>query len=479
MKKFLLLLTIGAMAGVANGQEASRSILNNDQVSAKTSHFSGRSIDQFNFSQADPAAAARTSVAYGPQDRWYDYVDSNFAIFGQGEGCHPVSSIAGTLVALWNDTTAEFGYMGSSGAAWYNDNWTSVGLGFAPWQNWWNTPYFSGEMAVRRSDSYVIDSVRAIGIYGRNTATVPKQNVVDSIRFDLVWGNGTQTSGDLPFYYFTGMTNYCVDTLNFLALFHDSLNNHATNQPSSTSNSSKYYAFPLHNTDMDTVNFHKAFPLSPAFAVGPSVVVAASVSFKSGDPTYPASGAVPRDTVQRADGTYKYNSFQSLVVYNGDVTSGTVSYANYDPANDLVSGYFKREGGYDGGWGGQYIPNWAWSTSTGASGLQYPDIWFHVHCTTCPIVNTSLEVATPTVNSLKAYPNPADNQLNIEYSLMKSSNVIVTLTNMVGQVVSEQHLGNVTSGTATINTTDIAAGMYIMTLSSDGHRTTNHIAIAH
>ncbi len=476
MKKLFLLFAVSALAGVAKGQEAAKSILSKtENQTALTSTFDGQTVSN---GKQDLTAlnGARTTVTMG---RWYDYADTFLNNFYQSGGCHGVPSTGSTLLTMWGDTTAEFGY--SDGTFGLN-TWTSVGQVILPFDNYWNNTIFNaGQMAIRSTDAYSVDSIIAVGIYGRSYATPAKRAVTDHIKFGLVHGTGA-TGTDLLGYYFHNMTNYCVDTLRYLQMFHDSLNNTAANSSASTVLSEHTYTFNLVEADTSTsMYFAKAFPLSPAFSVPAGSAVGAAVSFQSGD--YPTTGSsVPRDTVQYTDGTFKYGCFLPQIIYNG--TGGTtpiIQFMEYGWPSDHTVGHFKREGAGDAGWGGFYIPGWAWTTSSGPSALQIPRLLFHLTCTTCLTIGTaSLESNNITaLKSVKIYPNPAVSDLNIEFSLSQATKISASLSNVMGQVVATQDLGNVASGKVTFNTANLANGVYFYEFLANGSRSTGHVVVAH
>ncbi len=476
MKKLVLVMGIAALSGIANGQEATTSILNSNanQIS-RTGIYGGQSIAD---SKTGNLSGARTTTTLG---RWYDYADTFLNNAYQSGGCHGVPSTASTLITMWNDTTAEFGF---SDGTFGNNKWTSVGLVIVPYDAFWNNTIFPcGTLSIRPTDAYTVDSVIAVGIYGRSFANAGKIAVTDQLSFGLVYGNGSSTS-DLQTFFFTGMlTNYCHDTVRYLQLFHDSLNNTAANGTGSTTNSEHTYSFNLHATDTSTAMFFsKAFALSPVFSVPAGNAVGAAVSFKSGDATFPASGSVPSDTVQLVDGSFKYGAFLPQIVFNGNVgTSTIIQFMEYGWPADHTVGHFKREGASDAGWGGKYIPEWAWTTSSGPSALQIPRILFHISCTGCTTVcSASLEANNaPTLSGVKMYPNPANTDFNIEFYLTATTSVSASLSNVLGQTVATQNLGNTSNGKVTFNTSSLPNGVYFYEFIANGSRSTGHVVVAH
>jgi hypothetical protein len=67
------------------------------------------------------------------------------------------------------------------------------------------------------------------------------------------------------------------------------------------------------------------------------------------------------------------------------------------------------------------------------------------------------------------YPNPAGNHLNVDMALTAANKVKLEVTNMMGQVVITENIGNVPAGQklVTINTSDLADGYYVIRLISD------------
>ncbi len=420
-----------------------------------------------------PKKAARITSIGG---RWYNYADSFFALAYVGEPCTPVNDVRSIRIPLWYDTTATFVYMDT--VTYQTNKTTSIGMGCIPFASWWNTAsYFAGEIAVTTSDDYYVDSVIALGSYGRNPA---KPTIVDSLIFATVYGNGGTTVGDLPKFYFNGMTDYCVDTLKWLQLFHDSIHNCGANsQYGTTTTTSRHYeAYPLFAADSGGI-FNKAFALSPStggYHVPAGNAFAVSVTFKSGDPAYPATGAIPRDTIKRIDGTYKYGAFMPEVVYTHGMT--LYDYGFYKNESDLTTGYYKIAGLTTGFGPNEYIPNTLWTATTTYDKYQYPGMIFHVSCPTCRPIPTWILGANTVVspNTINIYPNPADDVLNVDMG-NGGGNIIVTLTNIIGEVVATQSLQS--AGHTTINTGNLSPGIYIYNVSGGGNNTSGKIYISH
>lgn len=83
-------------------------------------------------------------------------------------------------------------------------------------------------------------------------------------------------------------------------------------------------------------------------------------------------------------------------------------------------------------------------------------------------------------SSLNAYPNPANGETTISYSLNKSGNVNIVITDMMGRTVKMMNQGNQVAGTSynvNLNTSDLANGTYFYTLSVNGEKQTKKLVV--
>jgi Secretion system C-terminal sorting domain len=491
MKKTLLLLAAGLMAGIANAQmtlSGSAAGAVNNPVRQPQELQAGEQKQAFWNGPANPGA--KTTLAGG---RWYDYVT-------QWLQPYEINVVTGQDINyyspnIWNDTTALFGYTGTT-TPYYFNNLLSIGMGLDPFWNDWNctgtscVTDFTGAMAITAADAYTIDSVFVPGWYTRNSATPAKIAVVDTLIFAFVKGNGG-VSTDLPHNTLTGVVvpMYCPSctAIDFSDLYHDVANNRAAangGTPVTT-----YYKFLLKNTDT-CVNAYKAayFPRTPAdgtigFAVPAGNYMAMTVTFKSGDTGYHPRGG-PGDTVRYSDGTtvtgYKYNVFQAQAFYVAtSTTSTTPLWAPYDATN-VGCAYWGFEGR---GWPDpfqKYYPNWdiiSTLTPLAPASAQYPHLAFHAACPTCPALPISLntKVVNP-VSGVTVFPNPANNELNIIYATVSGTTVNATLTNILGEVVATQ---SSSSNKVLFNIGSLPNGMYVYSLEANGLRTTGRVSVTH
>jgi hypothetical protein len=78
---------------------------------------------------------------------------------------------------------------------------------------------------------------------------------------------------------------------------------------------------------------------------------------------------------------------------------------------------------------------------------------------------TSLDLNNANIN-ISMFPNPAENSSVLTVSLLTSSDVNIQISNVIGQVVTTINDANVINGQYTINTSDFAAGVYMVRVSA-------------
>ena len=78
---------------------------------------------------------------------------------------------------------------------------------------------------------------------------------------------------------------------------------------------------------------------------------------------------------------------------------------------------------------------------------------------------------------LNVYPNPASGVLNVSFEA-NNADFVITLTDLQGRVISSKEMANL-NGTqlVTFSTEDIASGSYIVTVASNGTKTTKNVVV--
>ncbi|MFB1003415.1 MAG: T9SS type A sorting domain-containing protein [Bacteroidia bacterium] len=90
------------------------------------------------------------------------------------------------------------------------------------------------------------------------------------------------------------------------------------------------------------------------------------------------------------------------------------------------------------------------------------------------LLTVSVAMAGDDPKLAQNYPNPAKGKtyVNVEFT---SSEALLTLSNILGEVVSVQKLPH--SGTFILDVTEIPEGVYFYTLSADGQKLTKKLTV--
>jgi len=482
MKKLLLLLASGSIAFSAGAQQrvmSAVSTLRSEEGFTKVK----KSDDMRAYIKSKNNAASKGTAP----NRWYyyaDYFDTLMEIQGFGTDL--------TVPLLWNDTLARF--QTTTGES--NNTMVSVANVFDPsFPGFNNYDYYPGIMRVTPTDAVTITKVDVWGLYGYNTS---KASVVDTIRLSFVRGSGGPIASDDIFSgYSLGAGGHYGSTCVFMDVHYDSVRNYLQKAGilptlAGTPNTGYTYDILLNNSGAtpawgDTLAnglWHKEITLPTPMNVPANGYAAASISFKSGDASFPTT--TPGTLVFNSDGTYNYNMFRPLIMYKTDGTTTDPQWVDYThPITDSNANlsYYRRLPAYLNGWEDTYVPLWAWSTNSGANAatLQHIYMGYEVQCAACgvtfePVVGVN-QVAT--VTKANAYPNPAADQVNVPFTVSAATEVTVTLSNVLGQVVATQNMGKVSTGTAVFNTATFAPGVYTYSVNTNGQKTTGRVVLAH
>ena len=151
-----------------------------------------------------------------------------------------------------------------------------------------------------------------------------------------------------------------------------------------------------------------------------------------------------------------------------------------NPAN-LVAGetYLAVVGSFDGG---LRVSN-AGSSEEQTSFLKdlATDTWFFT--TSTPVVRLNFDpILSVNENTLQVadaviYPNPTSSTSTVEFNLVNASEATISITDLSGKIVSERNLGQLNAGAnaTEINTTSFNAGVYYVTIASNGSSVTKKL----
>lgn len=338
-----------------------------------------------------------------------------------------------------------------------------------------NAMYFDGNypnptgtlIGISKDDAYTLDSVSVTGFYARN---INNSTTVDTLRFAIIYGDGTSTS-NIP------ESGFVSGDIRFGTVFHDSVLNVGTGIQGGPSVEYRDLYLTTADTGIDGNTLPK-FTVPAGVNIPAGNMVAVTVTFKSGDDgNYtPYQDTAFLGTTWGGANPYKYGMFRPLFL---EETLG--QQPAHTPGN-FNAGYIKYLPPYlFQSWEIQYLPHWAF---TGPSQMEWPYIDFYISCATCKTVaeipddpDVNVNTISGVFSSISAYPNPAQDFVRIPVTLSKATDVKVSLINTVGQTLQAQNLhGNAV--TAEFNTANLPAGVYIYSVEADGQRSTGRVSIS-
>jgi hypothetical protein len=467
MRKSLLLIAATGVALGANAQLKTAPSI----VEVKT-----RSAERQAVALENPRLPVGPAKVAGLKTRYYNYVD------------HLEQVTPGVLSST--HLSAPYMWFDMNGMGVYSNgldtiNMPSFGSVLHPQWTGFNstsTGYTKGTMVVGANNAYTVDSIWVAGYYGRpNSGTF-----VDTLRIAYTYGRGQNTN--IPTYVWYDnpsspflKTHYGVDSLYAAGLAYD-LAKHTMYKPStSTGPAIMFKDILLTATDTGGHSWGIAAGLSvPAGATGTSGnLVAATFTFISGAPFVPYD-TVFRGTSVNANEPFKYGMVRPYI-YIEKGTAASPDWATYVTGN-YNSGQYELLPETSPQSSAAYSPNWVWSTNSGAnaSTLQFPYVDWKISCPTCS--GLSVNDITSYITVGQPYPNPANNTVSMPVTMKETSSVNATLSNIMGQVVASQNLGQLAarqSKNVTFSTANLAEGIYILTIEVNGEHMAKRVAVTH
>lgn len=204
------------------------------------------------------------------------------------------------------------------------------------------------------------------------------------------------------------------------------------------------------------------FDLPTPFAVGAGEVFLLYVTFQSGAnyPTGTPSENANHMRVYTSDLTGMGGAY---VQNEGSFQTGLWSTSQQKYAVDTNG--FRYQGHL------LFIPSNAYSE--GAPRL--PIMSFEVDCPSCDPV--SVDQVAGNIQSLRAYPNPAQSMLYVPYQLNQASDVRLSLRNPMGQLVRVDTREAALQGRFELNVSDLPSGIYFYTLETGNGSRTERVVI--
>jgi len=357
---------------------------------------------------------------------------------------------------LWQDSTMKANYGGTQSPIWIK----SIAQVLDPSTDIFNDPaMFAGEIGVSNgTGTFTVDSVGITCAYTRSAA---KPTVVDTLIVTVGSGNGAGL--DLFFWSEKSATSswvsdYGTDTLFIADPAFDFTKLTMAKGTSSVAYTVKY---PLTAASAnDTLSSGWNYFQIPVTGVtcNASHLPVMTVTFKSGDTWTPLVDSIGSNHNYFLFASSKENPPSNKRSYTkGDYNMSSIL------ENDTT------------GWGDLYIPSFYFTNPS------YEYHWFDwkITCPGCfPVGVEAVENQGISVNMV---PNPAANNAKLVLNLNEEGkNVVLTLTNSVGQLVKTVNIGNVNSNTLKyydVNLSDLSDGLYFYTLNVDGKKVSNKLQI--
>jgi hypothetical protein len=184
----------------------------------------------------------------------------------------------------------------------------------------------------------------------------------------------------------------------------------------------------------------------------------------------------PATPSQLGDSLNQYNAFYVLSSEEQGANTDPVFYGVYgNGASDMNCSYvLPTDVRYDmnpNGWNGYFIPTWAWSTGYA---FEHHLIYFMLNDAVGIDEHAAVEMSG-------VYPNPANGNAAVNYSLTEQSEVVITITDITGKVVNTLNEGVKAQGAhrVDLNTANLSAGTYFISINAGGAVSTQKFSIAH
>jgi hypothetical protein len=406
----------------------------------------------------ESGTANKTAAA---QPRWYNHAQA----LGTANTVNIYTDALTSYLPLWPDSTVRYVETGGATSA-FGINWQSAAETFSP-----NTTLYNANNTVNRgklriaTETYKIDSVMIRGVYDR------KFTYNDTLILTFV---ADSTAGKFAYLSFGGNTaaNHGIDSAAMLLWSaadyqQRPLNQVSYNYTGNVLQRARQVKVPLTNQMyLDSLTDGTHLIKAPVNITVPNGgKISMSVTYKPGT-TWTSGSPITN-----------YNAFYLMsheIDEDGFVfypaTDQNMSYLAYkDSTNNDVNATLYY-----------YIPTIAYNgTGTANFNSELHDISWLASCVTCQRVSVN-DVNNLTIG--KAYPNPASKTLEVPVSVKTATTVNVSLSNVLGQVLKTQELGNIATGQtkkAKFDISNLANGVYIYTVESEGNRTSDRVIIAH
>lgn len=463
MRKLLLMMVGGALAISANAQQNNQTALPfvAKGQQARTAEQGPKIVYKDNWEARKQGAAQKTTGPGG--SKWYDH----FSVVNEYFVAKAFDNNS-FVFPIWFDSTVRQRF--SNGLL--PVNYLSVCQVIDPLTSqMFNDPGFANDIRVTAGNTYTVDSVMIRAAYVREKSQPANQvdtlilSVVpmDNITFFLTSANTTKIGQ-----YTNNDTLWAQAPVNV-----DSVNR-AAFPATNAIGGRAFWKVPLTAADGDTPDVNAGtvsvrtyvLPVENNGTVAPLTInkgerFAITATFKS--------GGTWNKNVDSVTGLHRF-----MPIAAAATQGGAMPYYYYDYSERSMSGlmFSTDTGGYTPSVLIEAFPN-----NQNSFSREFIHIAGYVTCADCETVGVAN--VSSIITSVKAFPNPANNEVFVPFNLNAKANVNVTMTNSVGQVVSAQSFDNVNQGKATFNTANLSNGIYFVTVEANGQREIGRVVVAH
>lgn len=190
--------------------------------------------------------------------------------------------------------------------------------------------------------------------------------------------------------------------------------------------------------------------------------VAITVTFKSGD-------------VVANPYTDMFTDYHHFYFVSSEMLgAGQIMPYYYYTQNDKNMSNMMRSGDTSSYYPAVFLEGW----SIIAYAPEFHSIGMYTYCPNCPV---SVKNVTTSFANITAYPNPAGDEVHISFATERDEDVVVTIIDILGQVMSKKDMGAVKANTkanAMFSTKELAGGIYFYTIEANGQKSTGRFVVA-
>ena len=89
----------------------------------------------------------------------------------------------------------------------------------------------------------------------------------------------------------------------------------------------------------------------------------------------------------------------------------------------------------------------------------------------------TLSVEDTVLTTITMYPNPAEDEVFIDFGTNTPNNYSIAVTNSLGQIMQVQNGNDISTGTARLNVANYASGIYFVTIKTGVQTETKKLVI--